>query len=206
MKELSRLFALLMIAGATLTFTACSDDEPEPEPEDELSATEQALIGDWVMASEAGAFAIGPNEGSAEWFFNSEDDVTTRACFFDDVYTFNADKSFSIELGSATWLEGWQGAEPDACGTPIAPHDGSGTYAFGATETTISLEGVGAYLGLAKVINNGELTADSTVPGTRTYKILEFNSDTTPKTLKLDVKIVTGDGADANWTFNLVSQ
>jgi hypothetical protein len=202
MKELSRLFALLMIAGATLTFTACSDDDADvdPEPEDPTAA---ALVGDWVMAQESGAFKVGPGVDNGDWFSSSADDVTARACYFDDVYTFGADGSFSMNQGDQTWLETWQGVEADGCGAPIAPHDGSGSYTFGATETSISLSGAGAYLGLAKVYTGGELSADNnTPPATITYTILALNADSSPKTLKLDIAIA-GEG---HWTFNLVSQ
>jgi len=198
MKELSRLFALLMIAGATLTFTACSDDEPEVEPEPE-NPTAEALVGDWKMASEAGALAVGPGVNSSEWWSNSTDDVTTRACFFDDVWTFGADGSFSIAMGSETWLETWQGVEAESCGSPVAPHDGSSEYTFGATETSITLSGAGSFLGLPKAVNGAELNADnSTAPTTRNYTILEL----TETTLVLDIAV----GGDGHWTFTLVKQ
>lgn len=202
MKELSRLFALLMIAGATLTFTACSDDEPAVEPEPE-NPTAAALVGNWVMAPESGSFKVGPGVDNGDWFSSSADDVTLRACYFDDVYTFGADGSFTMNLGSETWLETWQGVSADGCGAPIAPHDGSGAYTFGATETSISLSGAGSYIGLSKVYDGGELNADNlTPPATRVYTILASNFDSNPKTLKLDVSI----GGDGHWTFNLVSQ
>ena len=49
-----------------------------------------------------------------------------------------------------TWLEAFQGADPDGCGTPVAPHDGSNaaTWAYDADAGTVTLNGQGAYLGL----------------------------------------------------------
>jgi hypothetical protein len=202
MKDLSKLFALLMMAGALLTFNACSDDDPAPdaEPEDTTAAD---LVGSWVMNPAAGAFKVGPGVDNGEWFSSSADDVSTRSCYFDDVYTFSADGSFSIEMGGETWLETWQGVESDACGAPVAPHNGGGDYTYGATETSLTLSGAGAYLGLPKAYNGGELNADNTTaPGSVTYTILAFNSESTPKTLKLDVAI----GGEGHWTFNLISQ
>ena len=59
------------------------------------------------------------------WWSNSADDVTTRACLFDDIFRFGEDGSFSNVMGSQTWLEGWQGVDGEQCGAPVAPHDGS---------------------------------------------------------------------------------
>jgi hypothetical protein len=39
-------------------------------------------------------------------WLNSEEDVVTRACYFDDEYVFNADGSFNNVLGDETWIEG----------------------------------------------------------------------------------------------------
>ena len=69
---------------------------------------------------------VGGAQGDMSWWSNGAGDVTTRACFFDDEFAFNADGSFSNVLGADTWLEGWQGVA-DGCGTPIAPHDGTTT-------------------------------------------------------------------------------
>ena len=202
MKDLRKLFALMLMAGAVLAFSSCSKDE-DPAPEEPEDTTAADLVGSWVMNPAAGAFKVGPGTDNGEWFSSSADDVTTRACYFDDVYTFAADGGFSINMGSETWLETWQGVANDACGAPVAPHNGSGDYTYGATATTLTLTGAGAFLGLPKAYNGGELNADNTTaPGTITYTILAFNKDASPKTLKLDIAI----GGEGHWTFNLISQ
>ena len=77
---------------------------------------------------------------------------------FDDEYVFNSDGTFNNVQGSETWLEPWQGTDPEACGTPVAPHDGSNaaTWSIDEAAGTITISGLGAYLGLAKVHNAGE--------------------------------------------------
>ena len=80
----------------------------------------------------------------------------------------------------------------EGCGSPIAPHDGAETanwegvvYNDGESEwVSVNLNGVGAYLGLPKAINGGELTPESEVPQSRMYTIMksgeneiEFTSD-----------------------------
>ncbi|MBT6939815.1 MAG: hypothetical protein HN994_05425, partial [Candidatus Marinimicrobia bacterium] len=82
------------------------------------------IEGTWKLAPIAGALMVGPAANDGSWWSNTEDDVALRACYFDDEYVFGADGSFSNVLGTETWIEGWQGGT-DACGAPVAPHDGS---------------------------------------------------------------------------------
>ena len=114
-----------------------------------------ALTGSWVLAPEAAALKVGPAAGNGDWWSNSEDDVTTRACYFDDHYVFNADGSFQNVMDGETWLETWQGVDSDQCGTPVAPHDGSSaaSWEYDAASGTVTLTGLGAYLGLPKAVN-----------------------------------------------------
>ena len=150
--------------------------------------------GTWRLSPEAGALHVGPGDGST-WWENSLDDVTTRACLFDDDYVFNADGSFNNVLGEETWIEGWQGGS-DACGAPVYPHDGSNpaTYTYDAGAGTVTLNGVGAYLGLPKVYNDGELTDPANAPESITYDIAVSGN-------MMTVSINYGSGV---WTYKLV--
>ncbi|MBC2846310.1 hypothetical protein [Winogradskyella flava] len=157
------------------------------------------LEGVWRIAPEAGALGVGPGQNDVSWWSNADTDVTTRDCFFDDTYVFNADGSFQNVLGSETWLEPWQGVDPEACGAPIFPHDGtaSATYDYNATAGTLTIEGEGAFLGLAKVINGAEIASPTDAADSITY-IAELADD--GNTLELDIQ-VAGDGW---WSFKLV--
>lgn len=158
----------------------------------------QTLDGTWKMSPQAGAFGVGPSQGDTSWFANSLADVTTRACYFDDLYVFNVDGTFSNVLGAQSWIEGWQGGS-DACGAPVAPHNGSNaaTWSQNTTNGTLTLTGVGAYLGLAKAYNGGELATPSAAPASITYKITSLT--TTLMTLDLQI----GGGW---WRFVLAKQ
>lgn len=162
---------------------------------------EVSLVGDWKMEPIAGSFGVGPTEGSTEWFANSAADVTTRACFFDDVYTFGADGSFSYEMGTQTWLEAWQGVVSDTCGTPVAPHDGKGTYSYTFDGTSLTLIGEGAHVALPKAVNAGELP-NVDVPDSVTYKVISLTESGGVK--KMTLHIETGSGVW--WTFKLISE
>ena len=155
----------------------------------------------WKVAPEAGALAVGPTQGDGSWWSLSEDDVTTRSCFMDDKYTLGSDGSFSIAMDGETWLEGFQGVDSDQCGAPVAPHDGSGSYTYDATATTLTLSGEGAFMGLPKANNAGELP-NVDVPTSITYTITEFVRDGSGKRLVLDIEFGTG----LWWRFTFVSQ
>ncbi|MFV9551838.1 PKD domain-containing protein [Algibacter sp. PT7-4] len=154
------------------------------------------LPGQWVMAPEGGALGVGPNAGNSEWWNCDAACVTSRACFYDDVYVFGEDGSFQNVLGTDTWVEGWQGGG-DACGAPVAPHNGSNpaTYTYNETAGTVTINGVGSYIGIPKAYNGGELTNSADAPSSITYNI-EFLDDDT-----ISVNIDIGGGF---WNYKLI--
>lgn len=160
-----------------------------------------AIVGNWKMEPIEAAFSVGPNAGSREWYFNTTADVATRACFFDDVYTFGEDGSFSINMGAQTWLESWQGIAADGCGAPVAPHDGAGTYTYEFTGSTLKLVGEGAHVGLPKAVNAGELP-NVAVPNDVTYQIVSLTESNGVKRMELHIETGTG----VWWTFRLISE
>ncbi len=165
------------------------------------------LEGSWKLAPIAGAFAVGPNSSDLSWYSNSADDVTTRACLFDDLFVFGADGAFSQDMGTETWLEGWQGVSADGCGTPVSPHDGSATdYTYSVTNnmgvgySTVTVSGIGAHLGLAKVHNNGELSSPEGANDVSsiTYNITEFAADGESMTVQIQYS------GQQTWQFKFV--
>jgi len=176
MKKLYTLFSLLLISSFAFS----------------------QIEGSWKIAPSAQALAVGPGLGDFSWWANTQEDVEGRACFFDDQYVFNADGSFSNELGGSTWLEMWQGVTDDQCGEPVAPHDGSGdaTWSYDENAGTITLTGVGAYLGLPKVINGGELGDPSAAPSSVEYPVVLSDDG---KTMTIDINFGPGF-----WHFVLV--
>jgi hypothetical protein len=127
--------------------------------------------GTWVMSPNEGFFV---GDGANVFFAcNSSDGCdATRACYFDDLYIFGSDGSFTNDLGAESWIEGWQGGT-DSCGAPVAPHDGSNpaTYSYDADAGTLTLDGLGAYLGLPKVFNGGELDDPANAVSSITYNV-----------------------------------
>ena len=148
------------------------------------------------MSPEASSFGVGPSQGSMQWFSNSTAVVSQRACFFDDEYIFSSDGTFQNVLGTQTWLETWQ-SDPDGCGTPVAPHNGSNpaTWAFDSSSNTLTITGVGAYMGLPKAYNGGELSNPADAPNSITYIV----SAQTSSSMTLDILVSGGNW----WRFKL---
>ena len=155
------------------------------------------LTGTWQVASEPGSLAVGPNQGSSQWFSIDAVGVNDRACYFDDTYVFGSDGSFSNVLGEQTWIEGWQ-AGFDGCGEPVAPHDGTNpaTYSFDESSGLLTISGLGAYIGLPKAINSGEIDNPANAASSITY-IVDLVDDSTAI---IDIEA----GSGVWWRYKLV--
>ncbi len=157
--------------------------------------------GTWRVAPEANSLAVGPAMGDFSFFSISDEEVAERACFYDDLFVFRANGSFENIPGDETWLEGFQtgGADP-GCGTPVAPHDGSNpaTWTYNATNRTVTLNGVGAHLGLSKVINDDELERPEDAPNSITYPVILSGDRMT-----IDIPVTLGTESGF-WHFVLV--
>jgi hypothetical protein len=151
----------------------------------------QSLTGTWKVTS----IAVGPNQGTADYYSLSVSSGE-RACYFDDNYIFNSNGTFQNVQGTETWVEGWQGGT-DSCGTPVAPHNGSNSATYSSTASTLTLSGVGAYLGLAKAINGSEISSPSAAPSSITYQIGSLTSTD----LVVDINV-----GGAWWRFSLAKQ
>lgn len=151
--------------------------------------------GNWTLAPKAGCIKVGPAKGDYSWWGLPAGDLTTRACQMDDRFVFNADGTFQNIMDGETWREGWQGA--DGCGAPVAPHDGSAAakWSVNNANSTIMIVGKGAYIGIPKAFNGGELSAPTGAKDTIIYPAI-INKDT------MIVEIGIGNGA--HWYFELV--
>ena len=158
----------------------------EIQLESEGGGGETPIEGTWKVAPEVGSLMVGPTQGSSEWWSIDDVGIAERPCFFDDTYVFGTDGSFSNELGTDTWLEDWQNGTFE-CGTPVAPHDGmvAATYTYNEGAGTVTLNGTGAYLGIPKAYNGGELTDPADAPESIIYDI-EFSENNTVMTVDIN--------------------
>ena len=190
-------FILGLLLVPALLFTSCGEDDAAEAPQEQTG-----VIGTWKLRPIEASMAVGPSAGSAEWWFIPTADVAARSCQFDDTYTFAEDGTFTIEMNGTTWVEGWQGVPDGGCEAPVAPHaNGSHTYEFNETAGTLTVNGTGAFIGLAKVNNQGELP-NVAVPSTITYSIAEFSGTGSDRTMKLIIEA----GSGVFWTFLLEAE
>ena len=164
------------------------------------STAPTSLVGTWKMSTDPGSLGVGPAPGDISWWSCDAACVTDRACYYDDSYVFNADGSFSNILDAETWIEEWQSGGGDACGTPVAPHDGSAVATFVHNETagTITVNGAGAYIGVPKAHNNGELTNPADAPASITYDVTFININT--------ISVIIEAGSGVFWQYKLVRE
>ncbi|MDT0558452.1 hypothetical protein RM697_07330 [Ichthyenterobacterium sp. W332] len=164
----------------------------------DLDTSSNPLEGTWQIADEDTGIGVGPAPGDTQWFTCDAPCREIRACYFDDTYIFGADGSFTNSLGADTWIEGWQSGAGDACGAPIAPHDGSNpaTFTYNEGAGTLTLNGVGAYLGVPKANNDGELPMVA-VPSSITYDITLSDNNNT-------MEVIIESGAGVFWQYKLV--
>jgi len=153
-------------------------------------------VGYWQMRPVQTSLAVGPAKGDYAWWKVPAAEITAdRKCMYDDYFVFNADGSFTMDFQNETFLEGWQGAA--GCNAPVAPFDGKGSYTYTANKdaATISLNGKGAFMGLPKVYNGGEINNVANAKDTIVYE-----AAITADTMYLDIMI----GGGAYWHFEMV--
>ncbi|MFL3007175.1 MAG: lectin-like protein, partial [Candidatus Neomarinimicrobiota bacterium] len=156
------------------------------------------IAGEWQIAPMPGALRVGPEPFNGDYWANSAEDVQVRACYFDDRYVFDQD-GFHNDQGDETWIEFWQGgdyngdgildSQDDHCGAPMYPHDGSSNPAgvvLDEAAGTLTLNGLGAYIGLPKAVNGFELASPGEAPESVTYQMYMQQS---PRMMTLVIEV-----------------
>jgi len=153
------------------------------------------LVGTWKLDG----YKVGPAADNGDWWTW---DGNGRDCHKDDTYTFTSGGGYEIDHGTETWIEAWQGKDPEGCGTPVAPHINSSLHTYTLTGTTLTVTGDGAYMGLAKAHNQGESSGGEAQSGNSiTYEIMEITATTMKITLDYD-----NGGGGKYWTYELVKK
>lgn len=159
----------------------------------------------WKLAPEANAEHVGPSINET-WWGNSEEDVITRACHFDDEYIFRANGEFEYKSNGDFWADEVNGVVwPNDLGLPIGCNLesdwppayaawGAGVHNFAVNDESLTVSGLGAFIGLYKVGTLGEVAEPQT---SVTYNILELTSD------RMVIYAQYDWGA---WRFTLVSE
>ena len=159
------------------------------------AAEPSVLAGTWYMSLADASLGVGPTEFDVSWWNNTAEVTDGRACYFDDAYVFGEYGSFSNDMQGQTWVEVWQGAAADGCAVPVAPHDGSAnaSFVYDAELGSLTINGLGAYIGLPKAVNGSELASPADTPNSIIYNAY-LNDDGT-----MDVTVEAGAGVWWNY-------
>jgi hypothetical protein len=189
----------------------------KPEP------ASNPMEGTWQLAPVQGSVAVGPSPTDLSWFNITPGEITDRECHYDDQYVFDAGTmstndegdeiwtgQYTILTDGSTWLEPWQGVGEQQCGEPVAPHNEENapfTYQVNEDKETVTLFGIGAYFGLAKVYNDGELTSSTAAPDQITYTYVgDDREEDCHATFHIQIPNDAGVDGLATWQFILENQ
>lgn len=168
----------------------------------------------WKLDPEAGAYKVGDaGPGAGNWWTSGAADVATRACEFNDEYTFSFDANgtFVYDNKGDFFGDGYLGnntgtCQPSSNYTSVQAPWGSGTFTYTFTQNAgvnklgqLTVNGLGAHIGLQKVRDGGEVTSG---PATSiTYDILSATHNAAGYDL-MQVGVNLGYGW---WSFTLRS-
>lgn len=153
----------------------------------------------WVLAG-AGSLLVAPAEGSDVWW--SLDNPEARPCIMNDEYTFYEDGTFVFDSKGDVWVEN---DSPLGLGSGDACADwadideeyqawSGGTHTYKVEGSNLTVEGLGAFLGIYKVFNT-DVDEGTPVPvESVTYEIVELTAK------KLVVKLIY-NGGENMWQF-----
>jgi len=149
----------------------------------------ETLVGTWKLESEAGVLSTDSNLENLSLWSNALEDVLARTCLFDDEYVLNSEGTFQNISGLEIWVEEWQGVVNEGCAIPVFQYNGvkSVTWEYDQAAGTVTINGTGEYLGLAKIFNCGELTSSSETVDSKIYTDTLIGN-----TLIIDVEIANG--------------
>ena len=160
----------------------------------------------WKIAPEANAIHIGPNLNDT-WWGNSDADIGSRSCHFDDEYIFRANGEFEYKNNGDFWADSdengniWPsdlglsvGCQPSSAWPDKYKTWDSGVHTFNITNETLTVIGEGAWIGLYKIGTAGEVDTPQSSVG---FSILEISDDR---------MIIYADYGWGVWRITLVAQ
>ncbi|MFN0175512.1 MAG: PKD domain-containing protein [Saprospiraceae bacterium] len=165
----------------------------------------------WRLAG-VGSFKVGPSAGSGEWYTADAQAVTDRPCLFNDEFIFTDGGGFKYDTKGDIWYDDYLGGMFTCANESVlqAPYNvfvtGNHTFTVGTNPNTIKVIGKGAFLGIPKAFNGGELNFANMVPAANdiTYTVLDYSKVGNDETIVVTIDI-NGAGS-AFWTFTLTTK
>ena len=156
----------------------------------------------WRLNPAAGALLVGPVGLAETWWQNDESVVDERFCAFDDEWTFYEDGTMVYDTKGDIWGEDYMGFDFLCVDEAMLPDPisawGSGTHTYTAIGTDLSVGGLGAFIGLPKATNGGEVNAP--VDGI-TYSVVSQSTNADGD----DIMVIQINYVAGVWQFTLVA-
>ena len=172
----------------------------------------------WYLQREGVALGIGPAINDNSWWgFGAATPLGDRPCILDDKYTFHADGTWEFDSNNTLFVDaiangGWL-SDTESCYDESEPgvwttdqgdnsdfaNGGAYTFDYDAATNLITLNGSGAYIGLAQKTNS---TDDNYIPiSLKEYTVFNFVAGDIADSLQM--ALVRPDASA--WNFYLVS-
>ncbi|MDX1477532.1 MAG: PKD domain-containing protein [Saprospiraceae bacterium] len=187
------------------------------DPNEALTMLAGSTSKTWYLQREGIALGVGPGPNDNQWWsFGGVTPLGDRPCILDDQYTFHRDGTFEFNSNGTIFIDdkdccgGWK--EGEGCHDETEPdvwithtgedvsafaNGGDYTYDFDNANSTLTLNGLGAYIGLPNKTEEG----DNFIPvSTKTYTIFNFAEGDVADSLQMGLV-----GAGQTWNFYLVS-
>ena len=152
----------------------------------------------WKLAPQVGALWVGP-DGNTTWWANGAADVAARSCLFNDEWVFHEDGTMEYNTNGDIWGEPYLGlteaCHPDSSLAGALTAWGSGTHTYEIIAATadhpdqIRVIGTGAFMGIPKATNSGEVT---TPVSEVTYDILWMTDQNNDRYMEVEVNFGGG--------------
>ena len=218
--ETNPVHSYAMDGDYSVTLTATDDAGQTNDKTEVISISSAVFTMDMISSAEGktwsldgeNCYYVGPCQGCGDWWGGIDaNGVVERSCQLDDEWVFYDDGTMEYITDGVIWAEDFLGGANECLDETllVAPLDAyaAGTHAFTATDTEITVNGVGAFLGFNKAYNGGEHPGDATgVPASSiTYEVYEYSNNNGVEKLTITVDYGADPGT-AYWTMRLIAQ
>ena len=163
----------------------------------------------WKLTPEDGALYVGKADLSEIWWQSDANTVSERFCAWDDTWTFTGDGEMIYNTQGDIWGEDYLGFDFSCVPTEDMPDDvaawGDGTHDYVADEALqkLSLQGLGAFMGIPKAANGSEVGFPL---GSVTYDVVSTTTNSDGKGVLVIKVDYDAGGTPAIWQFTFLEE